>query len=115
MKIKIDENLPTLLEWPQGHDIDTVIQEGLAGKNDETVFECARIERRLFITQDLDFSDIRKYLPGTHFGLVLIRLADPSRETLGACLTEILESTELESWAGCFVVVSETKIRVRRP
>jgi hypothetical protein len=29
---------------------------------------------RVFITQDLDFSDARKYVPGTHHGLLLVRL-----------------------------------------
>ena len=28
----------------------------------------------ILITQDLDFSDIRKFQPGTHYGIVVVRL-----------------------------------------
>lgn len=117
MKIKLDENIP-VGEWnsrPDSIDVDTVFDEGLAGSDDETVFVAAQKEGRFLITQDLDFSDIRRFLPGTHAGLLLLRLREPSRRDLIAKLESIFRSDELLGWAGCFVVVTETKIRVRRP
>ena len=85
MNIKLDENLPTVLVarlTALGHDVDTVPQEQLTGKADPLVWEAAQQAERFLITQDLDFSDVRRFQPGTHHGLMLIRLQTPSRRRL---------------------------------
>jgi predicted nuclease of predicted toxin-antitoxin system len=69
--LKLDENLPEGLvaEFAAlGHDVDNVRMEGLAGRNDEDVWTSTQAARRFLITQDLDFSDIRRFQPGTHHG-----------------------------------------------
>lgn len=91
MKIKLDENVPTdarVALARAGHDVDTTVEEGLAGRDDPEVFEAARREGRFFVTQDLDFSDVRKYVPGTHPGILLPRFHAPSRRTLTDALGE---------------------------
>jgi predicted nuclease of predicted toxin-antitoxin system len=118
LKIKLDENLPSSLARhlrSQGHDADTVFDEGLSGRDDGQVWQAAQAEQRFLITQDLDFSDSRKFAPGTHRGLLLIRLRDPGREALSAMVREIFASQDVESWVGCFVVATERKIRILRP
>ena len=72
---------------------------------------------RVLITQDLDFSDARKFVPGTHHGIVLIRLRSPSRRNLIARAPSPLtfDQEEVSGWAGCFVNATERKVRVRRP
>lgn len=118
MKIKIDENLPTeLAEFlaAGGHDVHTVPCEALTGQEDKVVFTAAVSEKRLLITQDLDFSDVRQFRPGTHPGIVLIRLRDPSRRRIVDRMNQVLTAYSIESWAGCFVVISDRKLRVRRP
>jgi predicted nuclease of predicted toxin-antitoxin system len=85
MKIKLDENLPIGLVEPLaklGHDVDTVPQESLAGQPDPKVWDAAQKAKRFLVTQDLDFSDIRRFAPGTHRGLLLVRLSNPSRRNL---------------------------------
>lgn len=67
------------------------------------------------ITQDLDFSDIRRFVPGTHHGLLLVRLREPRREALVQKIQTLYQTEDVESWKGCFVVVTERKIRIRRP
>jgi len=118
MRIKLDENLPAILTdvlAEFGHDADTSPQEGLAGFRDEEIWEAALKTDRFLLTQDLDFSDVRKFLPGTHPGLLLIRLDHPSRTALVRRVRQILVAEDIESWKGCFVVATEHKIRVRRP
>jgi predicted nuclease of predicted toxin-antitoxin system len=118
MKIKLDENLPTEaadLFADQGHDVHTVPGEKLAGRVDAAIFAAATGEGRLLITQDLDFSDVRKFKPGTHPGIVLIRLRDPSRRRILDRLRQVVGSVSIESWAQCFVVISNLKLRIRRP
>ena len=80
MKVKLDENIPVRLAGELtnlGHDVDTVASEGLKGRPDGDVWSASRREERFLISQDLDFSDVRQFKPGTHPGLLLVRLREP--------------------------------------
>ncbi|HTQ59114.1 MAG TPA: DUF5615 family PIN-like protein [Candidatus Solibacter sp.] len=118
MKIKLDENLPrrlaSLLE-EIGHDVHTVRDERLTGHADAEIWEAAQKESRFLITQDLDFSDLRKFAPGAHCGILLARLHSPTRRNLIERITELFQKEDVEQWAGRFVVATERKIRIRQP
>jgi predicted nuclease of predicted toxin-antitoxin system len=117
MKIKLDENLPhrlaTLLK-NLGHEVHTVHEERLAGRPDGEVWEATQKESRFLITQDLDFSDSRKFAPGSHHGILLIRLRSPNRRALTERIEEMFRKEDVSEWVGCFVVATERKIRVLR-
>ena len=118
MKIKLDENIPSRLAGELailGHDVDTVASEGLKGKPDSDVWGAARRDRRFLITQDLDFSDVREFKPGTHPGLLLLRLREPGANALVNRIRAVAQAEGLESFARCFVVLTDRKLRVRRP
>jgi predicted nuclease of predicted toxin-antitoxin system len=78
------------------------------------VWKAAQRGGRFLITQDLDFSDIRRFRPGTHHGLLLVRLRVPGRTALVRRVQSLFEEEDVERWRGCFVVVTDTKLRVRR-
>jgi hypothetical protein len=116
--IKLDENLPERLVvalGELGHDVDTGRAERLAGRDDADVWSAAQATGRFLVTQDLDFSDVRRYAPGTHEGLLLVRLAHPGREALLARVATIFSTETVGTWRGCLVVATEHKIRVKRP
>lgn len=116
MKIKLDENLPLRLAVrlsQRGHDVHTAHDEELAGKPDSTIWQAASSEGRLLITQDLDFSDTRRFQPGTHPGLLLVRLREPGADALVAVVDAV--AAQLDDWHGCFVVLTENKLRIKRP
>jgi predicted nuclease of predicted toxin-antitoxin system len=118
MKIKLDENLPdrlALLLTQLGHDVQTIPAEGLAGKPDRDIWDAVQKESRFLVTQDLDFSDLRQFAPGSHHGLLLIRLHSPNRKNLIARVVELFKQEGVVDWSGCFVVATERKIRVVRP
>ena len=118
MRIKLDENLPIRLVSvlaELGHHVDTVPSERIAGRDDDVVWQTAQAGRRFLVTQDLDFSDIRKYAPGTHHGLLLVRLPQPGRTALFERITTVFEVEDVESWRGCLVTATPHKVRVRRP
>jgi len=118
MKIKLDENLPSALEFSLGtlgHDVHTVHQESLVGRPDSEIWEAAQTESRFLITQDLDFSDLRLFSPGSHHGILLLRLRSPDRKNLAARIEEIFRTENIHDWAGCFVVATERKIRLLKP
>jgi predicted nuclease of predicted toxin-antitoxin system len=118
MRIKLDENLPADLVAELavlGHDVDTAVSEGLAGHDDEAVWAGAQAAGRMLITQDLDFSDARRFAPGSHHGIVVVRLREPSRSRLFARVRQVFRNEDVAIFGGCVVVVSERKVRVRRP
>jgi predicted nuclease of predicted toxin-antitoxin system len=118
MKFKLDENLPQQIAIDlrtSAQDVQTVGEEGLTGGTDTDVWQAAQREGRVLVTQDLDFSDTRKFQPGTHNGIVLIRLQSPSRQNLIERATELFQRENVDAWARCFVVVTERKIRVKKP
>jgi hypothetical protein len=117
MKLKLDENLPeSLLATLQspGHDVDNVRVEGLRGQVDADVWQAAQKVERFFITQDLDFSDIRRFSPGSHHGL-MVRLRAPGRLALATRIAEAFRGEAAESWVRCFVLLTEHKLRVHTP
>jgi predicted nuclease of predicted toxin-antitoxin system len=118
VNIKLDENLPeSLVSKLQelGHDVDTVPSEHLAERDDNEVWQAAQAVDRFLITQDLDFSDVRRFTPGTHAGLLLVRLAQPGRNALAARVATLFATERVDQWRGCLVVATEHKVRVRRP
>ncbi len=118
MRIKLDENIPVSAcarLAALGHDVDTVMDEALSGRPDSIVWAAAQRTQRLLVTQDLDFSDVRRFAPGTHAGILLVRLPDDAQPNLPDHLARWLSDPSAEHWRGCFVVGTATKIRVRRP
>lgn len=118
MKIKLDENLPfqiARLLTELGHETHTVHDERLIGRQDSEIWDAAQRESRFLITQDIDFSDIRRFTPGSHRGILLVRLHSPNRQNLIDRIVELFQREEVVGWEGCFVVATERKIRVLRP
>jgi len=117
VKIKLDENLPLALQnglAARGHDVHSVFDEDLAGEPDERIWEACTAEERFLITQDLDFSDARKYRPGTNAGIMILRLVDDSRENLIRVVLQAFTEQDIGSFERALVVVSDVKIRIRR-
>lgn len=117
MKIKLDEHMPRSLVaslTALGHDVDTVIDEGLAGLDDGAVRQGARAAGRLIITQDLGFGAVAAAAGSADVGLIQVRLHNASRRSMHDFVASLAVNYQLDSWAGCLVVVSEHKIRVRR-
>jgi predicted nuclease of predicted toxin-antitoxin system len=118
MKIKLDENTTTELVpvlTSLGHDVHTTREEGLTGKPDAEVWSAVQSEQRFLITQDMDFSDLRRYVPGTHHGILLLRLQSPSQQLIVARVAELFSEEHPETWIRFFVVATETRVRIVRP
>ena len=118
MKLKLDENLPVTLAVrlrEVGHDADTVRDEGLGGHPDDAVWQAAQREGRFLVTQDLDFSDTRKFAPGTHCGILLVRVPDLEQWRVSDYVMGWLSAAESPTWPGCVVVATPHRVRVLRP
>jgi predicted nuclease of predicted toxin-antitoxin system len=115
MKLKLDENLPESLLSDLsglGHDVDNVRIEGLAGSHDAAIWRAAQEAQRILITQDMDFGDVRRFMPGTHHGLILVRLRRPGRLALARRIRSVFTTESVWKWDRCFVLVTDLKVRV---
>ena len=117
MNVKLDENLPNSLVKifaQYGHHAATVAEEGLAGTKDEPLFEQVKTEGRLFVTLDLDFSDIRVFPPNTHPGIIVIRPSSKGAQALRLIVRRLLQQIELETLRYALTIVDEIRVRSRR-
>jgi predicted nuclease of predicted toxin-antitoxin system len=117
VRVKLDENVPAgavAVFTGAGHDVHTVPDEDLAGRPDGDVWAACVAERRMLVTFDLGFGDIRAYPPATHSGVVLLRLADQRPEAVADVLRRFLADYDLDALSGHLVVVTDTVVRLRR-
>jgi predicted nuclease of predicted toxin-antitoxin system len=103
VKVKLDENVPRSagdVLVAAGHDVDTVVDEDLAGATDPRVVAAAAATGRLLITLDRGLGDIRAYPPGQHAGILVLRPADQSASTVAAALAELVAGHDLSRLTG---------------
>jgi predicted nuclease of predicted toxin-antitoxin system len=118
VRFKLDENMPRDAASrlrDDGHDVETVIDEGLGGEDDPPVLQAATDEGRILLTFDLDFADIRQYPPGTHAGIVVFRLKNQRWATLKGPLDRLLARHDLDVLANGLAIVDGARVRYRRP
>ncbi len=104
MKVKLDENLPERIVAglaALGHDTDTVTGEGFGGVTDEDLRPKVQRAARFLVTKDLGFSDERRYPPGSHHGILVLRLSDDRSSAAAERLTGVFHTEAVEAWAGC--------------
>ncbi|MCA1709823.1 MAG: DUF5615 family PIN-like protein, partial [Actinobacteria bacterium] len=94
MKFKLDENVPRRagdLLADAGHDVSTVKDEGLIGEADVIVARTAAAEQRMLVTLDKDLGDLRSFPPGTHPGIIVMRLSDQGAPRVTRVLESLLQ------------------------
>ena len=118
MRLKLDENLPDEAREAAvalGHDVDTVVEEELGGASDPDVLAAARREDRFLVTLDRGFGDVRRYPPGTHGGIAVLRVDSQDAGSVADAMTTFLSNDLLGDLHGCIVVVRGHLVRIRRP
>lgn len=112
MKIKLDENVHRDVLEPltaQGHDVATVLDQGLAGRPDAAIAKAVQAEERCLVTSDLDFADPRRYPPRRFPGLVVLRLSTPTTRSQIACLTRFF--ADIPEVVGHLWILEDTRAR----
>lgn len=117
MLLKLDENMPTSLVpllAALGHDVHHVEDEGLRAQMDPVVAAAAKREGRVLLTLDVEFADIRKYPPGSHPGIVLLRSAIPGAPAISQLVLNLLATVSETDLAEVVTIVEQGRIRMRR-
>jgi len=116
MKVKLDENLGlphvSLLK-KFGYEVDRVTDEGLSGNSDTEIWKRICNEGRFFITLDTDFADIRRFPPGNHPGILLLRPKSKGKLAVERVLKRVIKEHPLESLKGFLTVANEKHTRIR--
>jgi len=118
MKFKIDENAPTGLKdllAHFGHSAETIYDEGLVGEADDQLMKTCKRKGMVLVTLDKGFANIQTFPPGTHAGVITLRLHRQGARTILRAFKEFLNRVNLEDLKGCTVIVEEKRFRVRRP
>ncbi|MGH7139822.1 MAG: DUF5615 family PIN-like protein [Pirellulales bacterium] len=118
VKIKFDENLDRRLEpllAAAGHDIDSVLAEGLGGAKDELIYETCKSLGRALITLDLDFSNPLRFPPADTEGIIVIRPPRPLLKAIRATLMSVLFELKSDAVKGNLWIVEPGRIRIHNP
>lgn len=78
LKFLVDANLPfssKLLLEELGFDSLHVRETKLSDASDEEIFRFAQKAGRIILTRDLDFADAVRFKPGTHHGIIVMRIS----------------------------------------
>lgn len=119
MLFLIDEDLPRSTARAlraAGRDAVDVRDVGLRGHADEEVFDYAQKRNAILISGDKGFGNVLRFPPGTHHGIVVLRLPNelPVNELNHMLLTALDHLTE-ENLQGLLIIVERDRIRVKRP
>lgn len=116
MKFKLDENIGRRglgLLSAAGHDVSTVVEQGLSGSPDQTVFEVCCRESRVLITLDRDFGQVLRFPPERSAGLVILELGPcASPQAIDERLRQFLPVLETHTLAGCLWIVEPGRVRI---
>ena len=114
----VDEDMPrsTAKALRQiGHIAEDVRDVGLRGHSDQEVFDYAQAQGATLVTSDKDFSNILRFPPGTHAGIIVVRVPGelPTSKVNQEMLNALggLAGEELE---GLLIVVEVGRVRIRR-
>jgi predicted nuclease of predicted toxin-antitoxin system len=116
-RIKIDEDLPRHIAKvliADGHDAITVLDQGWRGLPDGILWQRIQAERRWLLTADKAFADLRRYPPGSHAGVILLRSPEENRRAYVELAATALARINLDDIGGAIVVATERGIRIRR-
>jgi predicted nuclease of predicted toxin-antitoxin system len=116
-RLKVDEDLPRQIADmlnAHGHDARTVLEQGWSGASDDDLWHRVQAERRWLLTADKGVADLRRYPPGSHAGIILLRPQEESRRPYLELAAVAEERLILEGMAGAVAAVTERGIRIRR-
>lgn len=97
-----------------GFVADTVGDEDLSGSDDEAVAIRSRSEKRVLITLDLDFANIRAYPPGQQSGIIVMRMKRQDKTTVLAYVRRLATALMNRSPDGELWIVGGNRIRFRQ-
>jgi predicted nuclease of predicted toxin-antitoxin system len=117
VKFKVDENLPAdaaLIIRAAGFPADTVEDEGLTGSDDLHLAQVVRDQRRVLLTLDNDFGNIRAHPPNEYPGILILGPQSQDKPATLALLKRLLIVLREKDPVGQLWIVESDRIRYRQ-
>ena len=117
MRLFVDEcvyavTTQTLRSW--GYDVVTAQEAGLDNHPDEDLLGFAVSEERILVSIDMDFSNVRHYVPTESRGIIILKIRPSVIQQVHDVLKRFLESRKEEEIRHTLVIIDRNKVRVRR-
>ena len=117
MKFLLDENIsPKTVNFLKelGHDAIHLRDVNLKGAVDEDVINYATQHKLVLITIDRDFGNILDYPPGSHPGIIRLKLQYMPSRIVNFVLKTFLEEVKPQDIYGNLAIVEENRYRLRK-
>jgi predicted nuclease of predicted toxin-antitoxin system len=115
MKLKLDENLGVRFAERlrlAGHDVATVVDQGLVSATDQRLIGICGAERRCLVTLDLDFANPLRFDPESHAGIAVLRLdRRPTHTALAFAIDTLVRALDRMDITGKLWVVGGARVR----
>jgi predicted nuclease of predicted toxin-antitoxin system len=85
----------------------------LQGKPDSIIVDVCVREKRVLVTLDLDFADIRAYPPDQYPGLIVLRVHQQDKQHVIQTFEHVISVLDRERIDGRLWIVEERRIRIR--
>jgi predicted nuclease of predicted toxin-antitoxin system len=119
LKVKPDENLGRRsieLFKESGHEVSTVTEQQLGGTSDDEFIEVCRVEDRVLVTLDLDFSNVLRFPPQKYAGIVVLRVPHPIElADIYERVRTLLKASEGEELDSKLWIVEQDRVREYAP
>jgi predicted nuclease of predicted toxin-antitoxin system len=98
----------------QGYDIVRITDLLPATTADVEILELARVEGKVVLTQDLDFSMLVALSNHGLPSLITLRLSSAKPDVVAQKLLDVLPAVETELKEGAAVTISDNSVRIRK-
>lgn len=98
----------------QGYDIVRTTDLLPATASDAEILELARVEGKVVLTQDLDFSMLVALSNYGLHSLITLRLSSARPDVVAQRLLDVLPTVETELTEGAAITISDDSVRVRK-
>jgi predicted nuclease of predicted toxin-antitoxin system len=89
-----------------------VLEQDLCSVADATLAEICRVEQRVLLTLDTDFSNTLRFRPSKYCGLIVLRLPEPLRpDAISGALQRVVALSESINPTGKLWIVDGKRIR----
>ncbi len=114
----VDEDMPrstARVMRQAGYQAEDVRDIGLAGHGDPEVFQAAQQRGAVLVSRDLGFTNVLKFPPGNHAGILVIRIrSDVPPPRVNQEILRVLTELSPDSLQGLLVIIELGRTRVRR-
>jgi predicted nuclease of predicted toxin-antitoxin system len=114
-KFLVDESLPRAVTHAlrsAGHDTEDARDVGLRGQSDLVVQQTAASGLRILVTGDLDFANPLRFPPGSHPGIVVLRVPTDLSPVLRAAQVVDGIARAGGNLSGKLVIVEGARVRI---